>query len=1535
MDTTNPPTPPPRDIVMGAPAAECGGGAVETTTTSVEMEMDVDAAAPEGADAVELLLNISHAVDSSTRNETVAPEGAETLPEVVQELAPEPEPMPDTANPEPLSAHEPEPESEPKRKRRRHPTHYLGEDNTIIRCICGFTEDDGFTIQCEGCGAWEHGMCFGFNDVDSAPDQYLCELCDPRPVDKEGARRIQLRMIEQQRLAREAGARIPGAGEKPRSKGGKRRKEQSNPVPEEGGGEMGPPAKPRRGRQQSNKSRTKAPMEASSPAIGDDYFKIDPWAMEYTPIEQNIPRGLLVRRVLRQMYKEWIESLPEQEKEREDNTVASHLPSPTETGLLRLSPDAIFPPPNYSPLAPPLPPVFITASSLSSLAPSLIIKPVPSPSSSSGFTTSFLPPTYRDHLTMRAIYTRPTVYGVFTSESFETGTFLGEYLGELIDPAAYRQDPINQYTLLGLPKPHVHALGPPINLMIDARNYGSPLRFVRNGCHPNAVIRPIVWRTPSSSSSSSSSSSEGTPKIAFGLFTSRPIPPRAEIILGWEWDDQHLVHSLPLIHPTSSPSTGAVTYPNWQKNLSKGQAEELGWRYEGLLGCLWGVFAGCGCASGGVSGKGENKGPGSCALEQMMEFWRVTTGRSNLKPHPPRVVTEIEAEGERELELDEDEEREDKDKEQDMAYLGPLVGSVRGWRNRELEMESVKQWGAMGTSALPLLSSVDMGMKLRRNSVTSEKEKTKEKPVEEERRVSIDLQATQEKKENGGEEEHEEEKMDVDQLPEPAPSPTPSSPITPQNRTQLFASKPQAHPAVGDRPPTPLRLPPSSSLSPPPRRSSFGTAIPHSEPITEMSEPESEKRPHAHTDAGREDDGSEDDSADVEEGMDMYQREDELEEDGGALSDATTVTLPRSGRSPSLSSLGSTDGSEDSVLSETENVSRESEGEGGDEDERVMINARKVKKKIVPSSPPLLPSKSKLNQPRLQSQTPGPKSKERTEPLVKVRDKNKVRMKSGNPLSSPSNGPQVKTKTKRDDLSQVQPSRQRPDSSSSSIKDQEKLGKKPVPVGIGAGLKGSKKRAKRIVSSSETEEDEVRVKKKFKEKEKKSEKNPSFPSAVNSDGPAPKEATPPPKSRLPLTPPAPLTFSPVKDPIPPVPTPAPVPKEPTPPPPEPPKKVSLSEYLKTHKFRKESQTPSPVANMGPSGNGGAGGSTAVGTGIPGLGGHFPRRPPSTSAEAPKSEPVEDEKREESSPPNPLVPTNTSAIVATSVSMSGLNLFEHLPSSRGPASGSALGSGSDGNSGLDLVNASAPLSVVEPTPAPVSATNNSDENDPLSSSAIATALSLASAITSATSRGQNVNHEASTGATRPAMQSSTSTSYVPRQSQPQVQSTPSSATISLPMPTSASKDHFVHPLPSTPSIPPPSGPNSAAIAAARVSSSYTPRQVSFSSMTSAGGVEEPHSPHRGFTGLYGKRERERSPIRGDFRDRDRDRDWEWDRDRDRDRRPLTHNHRDLPERPSTSTSISIPPPLTARDLPPHASSTLSGTPSGTSYRAKGV
>ncbi|KAF9088939.1 hypothetical protein BGX23_007009 [Mortierella sp. AD031] len=66
------------------------------------------------------------------------------------------------------------------------------EDAGIIRCICGFTDDDGFTIQCENCFVWQHAVCVGISQS-NVPDNYLCELCSPRPMDKKRAVEIQRR----------------------------------------------------------------------------------------------------------------------------------------------------------------------------------------------------------------------------------------------------------------------------------------------------------------------------------------------------------------------------------------------------------------------------------------------------------------------------------------------------------------------------------------------------------------------------------------------------------------------------------------------------------------------------------------------------------------------------------------------------------------------------------------------------------------------------------------------------------------------------------------------------------------------------------------------------------------------------------------------------------------------------------------------------------------------------------------------------------------------------------------------------------------------------------------------------------------------------------------------------------------------------------------------------------------------------------------------------------------------------------------------
>ncbi|RKP06336.1 Josephin-domain-containing protein, partial [Thamnocephalis sphaerospora] len=70
-----------------------------------------------------------------------------------------------------------------------------GEDEGIIRCICGYDFDDGFTIQCDECLVWQHGVCVGISH-DNVPKEYLCERCSPRWLDVKAAKERQRKRYE-------------------------------------------------------------------------------------------------------------------------------------------------------------------------------------------------------------------------------------------------------------------------------------------------------------------------------------------------------------------------------------------------------------------------------------------------------------------------------------------------------------------------------------------------------------------------------------------------------------------------------------------------------------------------------------------------------------------------------------------------------------------------------------------------------------------------------------------------------------------------------------------------------------------------------------------------------------------------------------------------------------------------------------------------------------------------------------------------------------------------------------------------------------------------------------------------------------------------------------------------------------------------------------------------------------------------------------------------------------------------------------------
>ncbi|KDN46282.1 SET domain-containing protein, partial [Tilletiaria anomala UBC 951] len=141
------------------------------------------------------------------------------------------------------------------------------------------------------------------------------------------------------------------------------------------------------------------------------------------------------------------------------------------------------------------------------------------------------------------------MHGLFAEQFIPAGSFIMEFKGELSSADSYRRDPRNMYDLIGCTKPHVHILPPPLNIVIDARRFGNEVRFARYSCHPNAVIRPILFRKlpldPSSGGAAGLQEADIEPELLFGLFAIGDISKMHEITVGWEWDDLHIVHLLP------------------------------------------------------------------------------------------------------------------------------------------------------------------------------------------------------------------------------------------------------------------------------------------------------------------------------------------------------------------------------------------------------------------------------------------------------------------------------------------------------------------------------------------------------------------------------------------------------------------------------------------------------------------------------------------------------------------------------------------------------------------------------------------------------------------------------------------------------------------------------------------------------------------------------------------------------------------------------------------------------------------------------
>ncbi|KAF8324780.1 uncharacterized protein EI90DRAFT_2231284 [Cantharellus anzutake] len=434
-------------------------------------------------------------------------------------------------------------------------------DSGLIRCICGYTDDDGLTIFCDMCGYWQHMSCVLSNPPpllkdDSAtasdddqtsssttssrssskgkstkpptstssitsaalPEQWFCERCVPRPVDASAARARQTRRLQadRERLFRAAGIveQIPNGRKKSRPENIDKRRRSTVTGTQQITTESVRRSKSGTSSRKPTSNRNRSSSVDISPLDEDTMF--EPWANEFVRINQDVIADEGVRQAIRH----WRSSIEGNTRDSPTSSSRSQPPMP------------ISPVTECSPL-PPLPSIKVPpVRLLVKQVPPSECQPIPTP------TIASLPPpnatpSYHDNTLHNSdpkslSYGRPPTYGVYTSNStsgtIPAGTLLATFVSRIIPVSAYTCAPLSQYALLQLPKPHVRLIPPPLSLALDAREMGNESRFIRNGCHPNAVIRPVI--------------SESSPAgVEWGVYSMRSISAKGEeIVLGWEWD---------------------------------------------------------------------------------------------------------------------------------------------------------------------------------------------------------------------------------------------------------------------------------------------------------------------------------------------------------------------------------------------------------------------------------------------------------------------------------------------------------------------------------------------------------------------------------------------------------------------------------------------------------------------------------------------------------------------------------------------------------------------------------------------------------------------------------------------------------------------------------------------------------------------------------------------------------------------------------------------------------------------------------------
>ncbi|KAF2637514.1 hypothetical protein P280DRAFT_407382 [Massarina eburnea CBS 473.64] len=423
------------------------------------------------------------------------------------------------------------------------------EESSTIKCICGFSDDDGNTVLCEKCDTWQHIVCY-YESAVHVPDVHLCTDCLPRPVDKKSA-------VDKQRSRRELHTTGERKG-RPRATTKTSKKRPKDPLgavqpngwpihsnndlqynPERKSGsprDQPPPAKrPKTSHRSSGSVVSQAPALAPGSRKRTGSVMYNGNSPVKSPTEPDGP--------VEEFSLEFMNLYRQPEASPADVNSYIDLKVANEIGSWCNDRDALV-------------------EATGGISPGLAIQRIEQ--SIEDMEASHAPNITKRHGMDENIVAhglRPQWHYLIVESPVADGGFIGELKGCIGRKQDYKEDPSNRWDLLKHPEPFVF-FPPHLPIYIDTREKGTLLRYARRSCKPNMTMKILTQGSESG--------------YHFCFLATRDIEPGEELTIGWDIDSE-IRHHL-------------------EKAVTNGDIKKEGFKkIQPWVTCVLANFGGCAC----------------------------------------------------------------------------------------------------------------------------------------------------------------------------------------------------------------------------------------------------------------------------------------------------------------------------------------------------------------------------------------------------------------------------------------------------------------------------------------------------------------------------------------------------------------------------------------------------------------------------------------------------------------------------------------------------------------------------------------------------------------------------------------------------------------------------------------------------------------------------------------------------------------------------------------------------------------------------